>query len=670
MRKLGARHTLLVAGVIVAATLVSWAATVRAVDAEQMLPPHVPGEILLQWDTGGVPQRLFGQQELERQQLMTALDARLAGQVEALGIERWRVPPSRLSDSLARLQASPAIKWAEPNYLIQLIDAVPQRSGASSARLALDVLPRVLGAGVGDLAGLLHPNDPYYTSYAARYLQRLQAEEAWSQTLGDPAVVVAIVDTGVDCQHEDLQGGCWVNQDEIPNNGLDDDHNGYVDDRYGWNFPDDSNDPTDVHFHGTHVAGIVGARINNGLGIAGMAGRTTLMPLAVFQPQGVGTYYDLIRAVLYAVDNGARIINMSLGATTYSRGEALAMKYAWDHGVLPIAAAGNNNSDRVFYPAAHPWVMSVAATDDGDIPASFTNYGTDISVAAPGVSIISTVPGNAYGALSGTSMATPHVAGLAALILARNPALTPAEVRATIQKQADDQVGPPDQDTPGWDIHYGYGRINAARALAATSPGSGAPPSEPPEAPLLPWTPPCQDLIDGGFEGDIAPWHLENGAQVTTSLAFEGTHAVYLPAASDARLWQRVALPANALRATFFMALRIDTADSGQGPRPDFPFDDWLTVTWRDGDDQVRTTLLNAGNTSDNVAHGLTWDEVLAILPAEDLVALRGRTLSLDIRTGDDGDAALTTFAVDAVRFCVVEARYRVVLPLVKTPDG
>lgn len=651
---------------LAAVVLSAWGQLAIAARARATLPPHAPGEVLLQWrgaQGGGGGRPGVGPSGRE---LLTSLGARPAGRVEALGIERWRMSPSRLAEGLQALRAHPDVLWAEPNYLVTLadLDHTPLPDVRNWAFL-WNFLSGIASEAL-TLPASLVPNDPYYTSYARSYLQRLQVEEAWAMTTGDPAVIVAIVDTGVDCRHEDLQGGCWVNQDEVPDNGVDDDGNGYVDDRHGWNFVTDTPNPGDVHYHGTHVAGVVGARVNNGKGIAGMAGQTTLMPLVIFQPQGVGTYYDLIRAILYAVDNGAHIINLSLGASTYSYGEALAVRYARDHGVLPVAAAGNNDSDRVFYPAAHPEVMGVGATDASDGLAGFTNHGSYVSVVAPGVAVLSTLPGNSYGALSGTSMATPHVSGLAALILARNPTLTPDEVQAIIEGQADDRVGPSDLDTPGWDPYYGHGRINATRSLTTTLPGNGSPSPPPSGPPLLPWTPPCQDLIaNGDFEQGATGWTLENGARVTGDIAYDGTTAVQLPSETGAHLWTDVAIPATAVRGTFFMALRIETQDFGAGPEPGFPFDDWLEVSWRDETDTLILSMLQAGNTSDNLRHGLQWDEVLAILPLEDLALLKGRAVRLDVRTGSDGDRLTTTFTVDGVRFCVVTEPVREYVPFV-----
>ncbi len=606
--------------------------------------PHVPGEILVRWAAeprGARPERT-------RAILRDAVAARVVDAVPHLAIERWRVPPQRMAHALRTLQSSPAVAWAEPNYTFSL-PAEPLRP-ATVPKFMLD--------------GFLFPNDPYYVSYARQYLQRLGVESAWAVTLGDPRIIVAVVDTGVDCEHEDLRGHCWVNVDEIPGNGVDDDGNGYVDDRGGWNFFTETPDPGDVHYHGTHVSGIVAATINNGKGIAGIAPGVTIMPVGVFSPLGVGTYYDLIRGVVYAVDNGAHVINLSLGATTYSRGEAEAMAYAERHGVVVVAAAGNNGSNRLFYPAAHPQVIAVAATNASDIAAGFSNHGAYVTVAAPGVAVISTTPGNRYGLLSGTSMATPHVSGLAALLLSRDPSLSPKEVRSLIITHADDRVGPPTMDTPGWDPYYGFGRIHVGRTVSAAPHQAGTPSTPPPgEAPLLPWTPSCRDIVsNGGFEDGAQGWTVER-AEVVQAPVYAGGKALRLESDRAARATQTLALPDNTLRATFFAAVRIETADAGEGPSPEFPFDDWLKVRLVSGEEDAETLLLFAGNTSDSVRYGLAWDEVVAVLPAGALPARAG-PVRLVLETGSDGDGQPTTFTVDEVRLCVVQARIQYLLPV------
>ena len=612
------------------------------------LPP-IPGEFVIQRSGTGAASDL------------SRLGGTKVAELQALQVELWRFPPQNQDAVLQALEADPTVRWIEPNRYIQVPQEIPNIPPAPAYT----------------------PSDPYYASYAARYLAPLGVEQAWEITRGSKDIIVAVVDTGVDCDHPDLQGACWVNRDEIPGNGIDDDGNGYVDDVHGWNFALDTPDIQDVHYHGTHVAGIIGARANRE-GVIGIAPQTTLMPIGVFQPQGIGTYFDLIRAILYAVDNGAHVINLSLGATSYGLGEAAAVRYAEEHRVTVIAAAGNLGLNRYFFPAAHPSVLAVAALDVRGKVASFSNYGDYIDVAAPGVSVISTIPGGRYGMLSGTSMAAPHVSGLAALLLSRDPSLSPLEIRSIITRTADDQVGPTTVDTPGWDPHYGYGRINVSRAVTTTHPTS-APPQRPSLAPALPWTPTCVDLLqNGGFEQGFQGWEAHN-VHLVSSPVYEGETAARFSDSEAGFLRQAIQVPEKIkrlfdytarqqenrasprlLRLTFFAALRIETRDYGYGSRPDFPFDDWLTISLERGEEQV--TLLRAGNSSDNVNYGLAWDEVFGLLPRELIPHVLDPGWALVVRTGQDGDGSNTTFTLDAFRVCAVMGRPRSYHPFLLAP--
>ena len=264
-----------------------------------------------------------------------------------------------LAQTAAALSEQAGVEWAEPNYTIEL-DAAP--------------------------------NDPAYASFQQPYLSRIGAPAAWDLTLGRPETIIAVLDTGIDMAQEDLAGAIWTNPGEIADNGIDDDGNGFIDDVNGWDFADSDNKPEDDYGHGTHVAGIAAARIDNGKGIAGMAGRATIMPVDVFQ-YAIGTYDALIRAIIYATDNGARVINMSLGATSYSLGEEAAVDYAYSHGVVVVAAAGNSGKEQYHYPAAHAHAIAVASTTADDYLSSFSTRGAWVDVAAPGSSIYSTLRG-------------------------------------------------------------------------------------------------------------------------------------------------------------------------------------------------------------------------------------------------------------------------------------
>jgi parallel beta-helix repeat protein len=293
------------------------------------------------------------------------------------------------------------------------------------------------------------PNDPSWSLQWGP--QKIGADWAWNITAGSHDILVAVVDTGIDYTHPDL----------APN---------YVPTGYNW--VADNSDPKDDFGHGTHVAGIVAAAINNSIGIAGLA-QVRMMAEKVLDENGVGTTSEVAQGIVDAVDKGARIINLSLGSNVDSEVLHQAVIYAYDHGVLVVAAAGNDATNAKNYPAGYDEALSVSATDQSDNPAAFTNYGDWVDVATPGVEIYSTMPTyhvtlNNYGYsqdydfLSGTSMACPHVVGVAALIWSQFPNMTRDEVRAQLQNSADD-LG-----TLGIDVYYGHGRANARNALQWT----------------------------------------------------------------------------------------------------------------------------------------------------------------------------------------------------------
>lgn len=296
-------------------------------------------------------------------------------------------------------------------------------------------------------------------------LRVIRATAAWDVARGQD-VVVAVIDSGIELTHPDLVGNLWTNPAEIPANGIDDDSNGFIDDVRGWNFAYDNADPSDDNGHGTHVAGTVAATADNAEGGAGVAFDARLMAVKGLDFAGDGTLAGLANAVIYAVDNGADVINASWGGEGSDASLASAVSYAIAHGVVFVAAAGNGdlfgNPQNVanFTPASLSGVIAVAATDEFDARASFSNFGEKLAVAAPGVDVRSTYLGGSYLEESGTSMASPHVAGLAALILSYWPTYTVTQVRSALTSTADD-LG-----ASGFDIFYGHGRVNA-EALAA-----------------------------------------------------------------------------------------------------------------------------------------------------------------------------------------------------------
>ena len=374
---------------------------------------HVPGQIVVGLRNG------------------VALDARVLGvQTEAEQVDEvptlnaivLQVAPQAEQAVLKALQHNPNVEFAEPNY-IATIDVVPNDTYVSS---------------------------PYNSSHSGAVSQwawaKIQAYQAWDVTTGSASAKIAVVDTGIDNANPDLPA-VVLQKDFINNDNNAEDDNG----------------------HGTHVAGTIGARTNNGSGVAGMNWNVSLMAAKVLNNTGSGAYSAVANGITWAADNGAKVINLSLGgpASTLLQN---AITYAWNKGAVLACAAGNSGSSAKSYPGAYTQCIAVAATDQNDAKASFSNYGNKwVDVAAPGVAILSTTPDTSvylntqYGyyknfdALNGTSMATPHVAGLAGLVWAKGACTTNTCVRNKIESTAD--------KISGTGKYWAYGRINAYNAV-------------------------------------------------------------------------------------------------------------------------------------------------------------------------------------------------------------
>jgi len=315
------------------------------------------------------------------------------------------------------------VEYAEPNYIVHM-DTIP--NDHNSSLWGLDNTGQTGGTPDADI----------------------DAPEAWDIQTGNANVVVAVIDTGVDYDHEDITANMWTNLNEIPGNSIDDDSNGFVDDVYGWDFYNDDNNPFDDHGHGTHCSGTIAAVGNNSVGIVGVNWEAKIMALKFLGADGSGSTWDAIDAITYVIimkEKGVPVIAMSnsWGGGGYVQAMEDAISAANEAGILFIAAAGNSghNNDIVpHYPSSYnvPNVISVAATDHTDARASFSNYGVEsVDLGAPGVSIYSTLPGDSYASWSGTSMATPHVAGTVALIKAQHPTLTSDSIKARILYSVD-----------------------------------------------------------------------------------------------------------------------------------------------------------------------------------------------------------------------------------------
>ena len=310
----------------------------------------------------------------------------------------------------------------------------------------------------------------------------IDAKTAWNTTTGSPSVTVAVIDSGIDLDHPDLAANIWTNPGEIAGNGIDDDGDGYVDDVHGWDFVDDDNLPDDQYGHGTHVAGTVAAAGNNGIGVVGVAYTSTVMPLRILDANGAGYVSDAIRALDFAARHGIRISNNSWG---YVGGASQvlsdAIEAAGDAGQLVVVASGNQGADIdqvPDYPAAYdlPNILTVAATDQDDQLALFSNVGAiAVDIAAPGDGILSTVP-SGYGYSSGTSMASPHVAGVAALVLSVHPTWTTAQIRDRILQTARPIASLEGVVATGGMVNAAAavgGAVNLAPVVTITKPTSG-----------------------------------------------------------------------------------------------------------------------------------------------------------------------------------------------------
>lgn len=329
-----------------------------------------------------------------------------------------------------------------PKLNLAVLAVDPKNVDASLKQLAQDK-DVVYAQPARPVKALMAPNDSMFAQQHGPKLT--QAPEAWDISRGK-GVTIAIVDTGVDTEHPDLK-------DKIVT---------------GYNVLDRSGNPRDDNGHGTHCAGVAGADTNNGIGIAGMAPEAKIMPIKALNSGGGGSDALVAEGVVWAVDHGAQIVSLSLGTPEESQPLKDACEYAANKGVLVVAAMGNAGNGDKNYPAAYPGVLAVGATNEENKEAEFSQYGEWISVCAPGTGIYSTFPTynvtlnddgypTEYAALDGTSMATPMVAGVAALVKSKYPSLSPAQIKQRLEKTAD--------GASAFNIHTGHGRINALKSL-------------------------------------------------------------------------------------------------------------------------------------------------------------------------------------------------------------
>jgi len=413
--------------------------------AQEETVEAVPGELIVKFRESTGPSmrmaalQVAGAQEIER--------------IDELGVSLVAIAPDTSPiEEAERYREMPEVEFAEPNYIFR-----------------------------ADMT----PSDPFYLGRQQWYYNLIGAPAAWDSQTGSASTVVAVLDTGIDKTHPDLKDSLWRNPGETPGNGVDDDGNGCIDDVNGCNFVGNvpscpnignapNNRPEDDEGHGTFVSGIIAAKANNNIGVAGVAPGVKIMPVKVLDCQGAGTALAAMQGLLYAARSGAKVVNISFGSDMESAILSNAIDQAYDqYGVTIVASAGNSSKGLVAFPARHPKVIGVSASDhrQPDAKASFSNWGTGVTVTAPGVDIASTVPANLcgiewfcfgskpYAVAKGTSFSSAIVSGAAALIVSSQPDITPAAVRDRLRFTAKNL---PDETYSDWD---GAGLIQIDQAL-------------------------------------------------------------------------------------------------------------------------------------------------------------------------------------------------------------
>jgi thermitase len=370
-------------------------------ETKAMMNPagFVPDEFIIKFD------EKVSTETIKR--LTRRAEADVISEIDAIGAFVLRVPIGGVDAAISDLSQQADVVYVEPNYYV------------SSTEIA--------------------PNDP---GWGDQYnMTAIRAPAGWALNTGAVWVTIAILDTGVDLAHPDL----------------------FVRILPGYDFVNNDNDPQDDHGHGTHVAAIAAASTNNGEGVAGVNWGANILPVKVLNSSATGTYANVAAGIVWATDNGAQVINLSLGGPAPSFVLNDAVNYAYQRGVILVASTGNAGAPSVLYPAAYDPVIAVGATDSGNNLAGFSNYGPEVDVVAPGVNIYSAFPGGGYGYRSGTSMAAPHVSGLAALLWGI-PGNGPTRIRALIEAST------LDLGSPGWDVFFGSGLIQMDAAILPALP--------------------------------------------------------------------------------------------------------------------------------------------------------------------------------------------------------
>lgn len=352
---------------------------------------QIPGQWIVRFKDNTPPEKI--------EEILRSLQCEVLGQCDSIGHYTLKTNMS-VKRAYKKFSGQNEIEYAEPNYRFRAFEVIP--------------------------------NDPYFRYYQYGP-QLIQAPSAWEVTQGTEDVLIAVVDTGVDLDHPDLSGKLLRGYDFVQRDSTPDDRNG----------------------HGTHVAGIAAALTNNRRGVAGIAPRVKILPVRVLDADGDGSLDQVANGIIYAANQGAKVMNLSLGAPYDAYTLRRAIEYAWSRGCIIVAAAGNDGSNTPNYPAAYPSVISVASVDQNDRKSQFSNYGLSVDVAAPGSDILSTYHNGYYAYLSGTSMAAPHVAGLAGLLASQGR--TQSQINDAIRNTAD--------PIAGTGVYWTHGRVNANEAV-------------------------------------------------------------------------------------------------------------------------------------------------------------------------------------------------------------
>jgi subtilisin family serine protease len=518
----------------------------------------VPGEVIVRFReasaTGKGETRVASVRSMDGEQIPLSLES-LDRTEEMDGLRLARVAPESTLRAVEALRARPDVLYAEPNYMRHK-EAVPNDTFYSQ-------LYALKNAGQsGGTAGA-----------------DIKAEAAWNITTGSRSVVVGVIDEGVDINHPDLVNNIWTNPAEIPGNGIDDDGDGLIDDINGWDFLNNDNtvyDGSSVSVHGTHVSGIIGAEGNNGIGVVGANWQVTLLPLK-FLGDGGGDDADAIQAILFAkklrdmwVSSGGtkganvRVLSNSWGGGGNSAALRDAIQAANSSGILFVAAAGNDavsTDSAPHFPSSYNVsnIISVSSTDRFDNQSGFSNFGSNtVHIAAPGSSILSTVPGNNYGLLSGTSMATPYVSGVAALVCAANPNISLQGLRSVILYNGDVLGSLSDKNVTG-------SRLNALRTLQAATENDTTPPgaittlhvkSQTDRLVTLEWT-------ASGEDGNVGTASLYNFSFVDSFTAAETTLGHLRPAAPGTTQTITLKIPYRHTSGTFRMRVFDNVGNEG-----------------------------------------------------------------------------------------------------------